>query len=68
MVKGLIDVINFVADESWDVDTPKSLSVGSHDENNDRRLGDREQVTSQDKEPTKDEQEHVNDVHDFFDS
>lgn len=45
-----------------------SPSVGSHDENNDRRLGDREQVASQNKESTTDEQEQVNDMHDFFDS
>ena len=44
--------------------------MGSNYENNDGRRGDREQVTSQkqNKEPRTDEQEQVNDVHDFFDS
>lgn len=38
----LINVINFVVDELWDVDIFMSFSVGSYDENNDRRFGDRE--------------------------
>ena len=65
-----IKIINLVADESWDVDTPKNPSIGSNDENNDGRLADREQAASQlqNKVPTTDEQEQVNDVHDFFDS
>lgn len=66
------NIINLVADESWDVDTPKSPSIGSNldNENNNQKLGDREQVTSQlqNKEPTRDEQEKFNEVHDFFDS
>ena len=68
MLSNLIvfNVINLVVDESWDVNTPTSPSVGSKDENDNERLGDREQVTSQ--QQNTDEQEQVNDVHDFFDS
>jgi len=64
------ETYNADEDESWDVDTPKNPSIGSNDENNDGRLGDREQAASQqqNKEPTTHEQEQVNDVHDFFDS
>lgn len=65
-----MNVINLVTDESWDVDTTMNPSIGSNDENNDGRLGDRKQAASQqqNKEPTTHEQEQVNDVHDFFDS
>lgn len=62
------ETYNADEDESWDDDAPMSPSAGSLDENNDGRLGDREQVASQNKDPTTDEQEQVNNVHDFFDS
>jgi len=63
-------VLIFFADESWDVDVPKSPSIGSHKKNNSGMLSDREQAASQlqNKESTTDEQENPNDVHDFFDS
>ncbi len=60
--------INLVADESWDVDTPKSPSIGSNlnDDNNNQKHGDRQQTTP-DQQRTN-EQEKLNEVHDFFDS
>lgn len=67
---GKRNILIFLADESWDVDVLKSPSIGSNKENNSGRLSDREQAASQvpNKEPTTDEQENPNDVHDFFDS
>lgn len=62
------EAYNADEDESWDVDSPMSPSVGSHDKNNDGRLGDREQDAYQNKESTTDKQGQDNNVHDFFDS
>ena len=64
--------ISILTDESWDIVSPQSFStVGEEDDNNNQRFDNREDTAPQMKDSeTKPEQQdqNINEVHDFFDS
>ena len=65
-------IINFLTDESWDVATPQSASrSGDLNDNNNQRLKDKEDAEPKIKNSerrTKEQDQNLNDVYDFFDS